>query len=53
MYSQIPLETSMSKPDLAGFLANASHVKRFKTLHIESDLEACLKFDSFEGIIEI
>ena len=41
-----------AKPDLAGFLAKASHVKRFKTLHIESDLEACLKFDSFEGMPE-
>lgn len=42
-----------AKSDLAGFLANASHVKRFKTLHIESDLEVCLKFDSFGVVVSL
>lgn len=40
-----------AKLDLAGFLADASHVKRFKTLHIESDLDVCLKFDQYFGVI--
>jgi 2-phosphosulfolactate phosphatase len=30
----------------AVFVKKASHVKRFKSLHIESDLDVCLKIDS-------
>lgn len=41
------------KSDLTGFLADASHVQRFKSLHIESDLEACLKFDTYNQIISL
>lgn len=43
----------LAKPDLACFLADASHVKRFKTLHIESDLDVCLKFDQYTGVIKL
>ena len=42
-----------AKSDLAGFLADASHVKRFKTLHIESDLDVCLKFDQYFGVVKL
>ena len=42
-----------AKSDLAGFLADASHVKRFKTLHIESDLDVCLKFDQYSGVLKL
>lgn len=41
------------KSDLTTFLADASHVQRFKSLHIESDLEACLKFDTYNQIISL
>lgn len=41
------------KSDLTSFLADASHVKRFKSLHIESDLEACLKFDTYHGVLSL
>ena len=34
-----------AKVDLAGFLENANHVQRFKSMHAESDLEACLRLD--------
>jgi 2-phosphosulfolactate phosphatase len=35
-----------AKNDLNKYLQKASHVKRFKSLHIESDLDVCLKIDS-------
>ncbi len=41
------------KSDLTSFLADASHVQRFKSLHIESDLEACLKFDTYHGVLSL
>jgi 2-phosphosulfolactate phosphatase len=31
--------------DLAGYLQKASHVGRFKSLHVESDLDICLRMD--------
>ena len=34
-----------AKSDLAGFLEHANHVQRFKSMHAESDLEACLRTD--------
>ncbi len=35
-----------AKNDLQGYLQKASHVQRFKSLHIESDLDVCLRFDA-------
>jgi phosphosulfolactate phosphohydrolase-like enzyme len=35
------------------FLENASHVQRFKSLHIESDLEVCLKRDTSELALRV
>ena len=32
-----------AKPDLNQYLQKASHVQRFKTLHVESDLDVCLR----------
>jgi 2-phosphosulfolactate phosphatase len=34
------------KDDIAGYLQKASHVQRFKSLHVESDLEVCLQPDT-------
>ncbi len=31
--------------DFSGYLANANHVQRFKSMHAESDLEVCLRTD--------
>ncbi len=42
-----------AKKDLVGFLSEASHVKRFKTLHIESDLEVCLQMNTYNGILKL
>ncbi len=33
------------------FLQQASHVQRFKSLHIESDLEVCLKRDTLDKLL--
>lgn len=35
------------------FLQQASHVQRFKSLHIESDLEVCLKRDTGDFILKV
>jgi phosphosulfolactate phosphohydrolase-like enzyme len=35
------------------FLENASHVQRFKSLHIESDMEVCLKRDTSELVLRV
>ncbi len=37
-----------NKPNIKSLLNNASHVQRFKTLHIESDLEVCLQRDTYK-----
>jgi len=42
-----------AKSDLTAFLADASHVQRFKSLHIESDLEVCLKFDTYTRVLDL
>lgn len=34
--------------NIKSLLNNASHVKRFKTLHIESDLDVCLQRDTYK-----
>lgn len=34
-----------SQGDLAGYLADANHVQRFKSMHAESDLDVCLQVD--------
>lgn len=39
-----------AKPNLTEYLQKASHVHRFQSLHIESDLEACLKTNVSEWI---
>ena len=44
---------NLAKPNLAAFLADASHVQRFKSLHIESDLEVCLRFNTFSGVVTV
>ena len=44
---------NLAKPNLAEFLADASHVQRFKSLHIESDLEVCLRFNTFSGVVRV
>jgi 2-phosphosulfolactate phosphatase len=44
---------NLAKPNLAAFLADASHVQRFKSLHIESDLEVCLRFNTFSGVVRV
>lgn len=38
--------------DLKGYLQKASHVNRFKSLHIETDLEACLKMNTLTVLPE-
>lgn len=35
-----------AKPNIADYLQKASHVQRFKTLHVESDLDVCLKLNT-------
>jgi len=37
--------------NIKGFLNNASHVKRFQTLHIESDLDVCLKRNTYDKAV--
>lgn len=44
---------NIAKTNLADFLADASHVQRFKSLHIESDLEVCLRFNTFNGVVRV
>jgi 2-phosphosulfolactate phosphatase len=44
---------NLAKPNLTDFLADASHVQRFKSLHIESDLEVCLRFNTFHGVVTV
>lgn len=44
---------NLAKPNLTEFLADASHVQRFKSLHIESDLEVCLRFNTFSGVVRV
>jgi len=44
---------NLAKPNLAEFLADASHVQRFKSLHIESDLEVCLQFNTYSDIVRV
>jgi 2-phosphosulfolactate phosphatase len=34
-----------AKSDMAAYLQKASHVQRFKSLHVETDLEVCLQCD--------
>jgi 2-phosphosulfolactate phosphatase len=31
--------------DMIGYLQKASHVQRFKTLHVESDLDVCMQLN--------
>lgn len=38
--------------DLTGYLQKASHVNRFKSLHIETDLDACLKINILKVLPE-
>lgn len=42
-----------AKNNPAEFLANASHVKRFKTLHIESDLDVCLQMNTSNHVLKL
>ena len=35
-----------AQSDIHGYLQKASHVNRFKSLHIETDLDACLKMNA-------
>jgi len=49
-----------AEPNIAQYLQKASHVQRFKTLHVESDLDVCLQMnisdvipECKEGIISI
>ena len=44
---------NLAKPNLAEFLADASHVQRFKSLHIESDLEVCLQFNTYSDVVRV
>ena len=44
---------NLAKPNLTDFLADASHVQRFKSLHIESDLEVCLQFNTYKGVVTV
>lgn len=37
-----------AKTDMPGFLKNSSHVKRLHRLHIEKDIEFCLKRDEYD-----
>ncbi len=39
-----------AKPNLADYLQKASHVQRFKALHVESDLDVCLKLNTSKNI---
>lgn len=36
----------IAQGDLHGFLSEASHVQRFQSMHAESDLDVCLKFNT-------
>ncbi|MFZ9754987.1 MAG: 2-phosphosulfolactate phosphatase [Bacteroidia bacterium] len=42
-----------NQSQLPDFLEQASHVQRFKTLHLESDLEVCLKTDSSRIVVKL
>jgi 2-phosphosulfolactate phosphatase len=42
----------LAAADLKGYLQKASHVNRFKSLHIETDLEACLKLNTLSVLPE-
>lgn len=44
---------SRNQPQLPIFLEKASHVQRFKTLHIENDLEVCLKTDTSRIVVKL
>ena len=44
---------NLAKPNLAEFLADSSHVQRFKSLHIESDLEVCLRFNTYSEVVRV
>lgn len=45
--SQMALDLyTLATPNMVAYLQKASHVQRFKTLHVESDLEVCLKTDT-------
>lgn len=39
-----------AKEDLNNYLQKASHVQRFKTLHVESDLDVCLQLNSSKNV---
>lgn len=41
-----------AEADLPGYLQKASHMNRFKSLHIESDLDACLKTNTLNVLPE-
>lgn len=41
----------MAKDDMAAYLQKASHVQRFKSLHVESDLDVCLQNDSCKTVV--
>jgi 2-phosphosulfolactate phosphatase len=41
---------SMAAPNLLDYLQKASHVQRFKSLHVESDLDVCLKMDTIHVV---
>lgn len=43
----------LGKENPADFLKDASHVQRFKSLHVESDLDAALKFDDFDRALRL
>lgn len=44
---------NQAKPNLADFLSEASHAQRFKSLHIESDLDVCLQFNTYDGVVSV
>jgi len=44
---------NLAKPNLTEFLADASHVQRFKSLHIESDLDVCLQFNTYSDVVRV
>jgi 2-phosphosulfolactate phosphatase len=41
-----------AESDLPGYLQKASHVNRFKSLHIETDLDVCLKISTLSVLPE-
>lgn len=41
-----------AKSNLFQYLQKASHVKRFQTLHVESDLEVCLKMNTYNNVLK-